>query len=467
MAKLAYNETLVNESLSLLKRAESEISNTGASVVSALSTVAGARGANYLDMSAMLGAGGLNESCIQLIEETITGINARVEMIEEYNEDYENAGFFKKLFSTGRLLGTKAFEGLFGAGEQIVDGFASAAGFLVGIVNKDAKEAIGEFVKKDHVGDYYESLYNGELSDTVKYSFVKEDGFFANAAKIIGTSAGYTAALALGGGIYGAATKVAGTAASSATLFQSSVTGAKVLMGSVKAAATMAGIGGMGSGTQAAMQSGKTFDEALLTGVKTAAIQAGTVLVVDWGIKKIAKAWSNFKTKRAGGAADDIAGVADDAVGKGTGAADDIAGGADDAAAGASGNNPKGPTNNPSGGAAGAADDLGKGTGAASSADDIGRGTGGAANSADDIGRGAGNTNSGTGTNTGKGTGAASSADDAAGAAGRNSNGGQQGSSSSSSSSAITSSIFLFECMISNNSAFFFSHFVSSSIYSA
>ena len=103
MAKLAYNETLVNESLSLLKRAESEISNTGASVVSALSTVAGARGANYLDMSAMLGAGGLNESCIQLIEETITGINARVEMIEEYNEDYENAGFFKKLLNVSTV----------------------------------------------------------------------------------------------------------------------------------------------------------------------------------------------------------------------------------------------------------------------------------------------------------------------------------------------------------------------------
>ncbi len=315
MAKLAYNETLVDESLSLLKRAESEIANTGTSVVSALSTIAGARGAGYLDMSAMLGAGGLNESCIALIEETVSGINARVEMIKEYNEDYENAGFFEKLFSSAGLIAAKFTEGLFGAGEQIVDGFASAAGFVVGIFDKDAKEAIGEFVKKDHVGDYYKNLYDGALSDVVKYSYFKEDGFVATAAKIFGTSAGYTAALALGGGIYGAATSVAtGSAVTSASILQSSVAGAKVLMGSVKAAATIAGIGGMGQGTQAAMLSGKTFDEALLTGVKTAAIQAGTVLVVDWGIKKISKAWSNFKSRKAAGAADDIAGAADDAA---------------------------------------------------------------------------------------------------------------------------------------------------------
>ena len=81
MAKLEYTEELVEETLNLLKKAETEISNTGPNVVSALQTVAGARGANYLDINSMLGAGGLNETCIQLIEDTISGINARVEMI--------------------------------------------------------------------------------------------------------------------------------------------------------------------------------------------------------------------------------------------------------------------------------------------------------------------------------------------------------------------------------------------------
>ena len=155
MAKLEYNEALVDESLSLLKQAETQISNTGTNVVSALRTVAGARGANYLDINAMLGAGGLNESCIELIEQTVTGINERVEMIKQYNEDYENAGFFEKVFSSVGLIGAKFVEGIFGAGEQIIDGFASAAGLVVGIVSKDAKESIGEFVKKDHVGDYF------------------------------------------------------------------------------------------------------------------------------------------------------------------------------------------------------------------------------------------------------------------------------------------------------------------------
>ena len=362
MAKLAYNEELVDESLSLLKQAETQIANTGNNVVSALSTIAGARGANYLDMNSMIGAGGLNESCIQLIEETVSGINARVEMIKEYNEDYENAGFFKKVFSTVGLIATKFSEGLFGAGEQIVDGFASGAGFVLGILGqKDAKEAIGEFVKKDHVGDYYKNLYDGALSDMVKYSAVKEDGFVANAAKIFGTSAGYTAALALTGGIVGATTGVAsGAAVTGAQIFNSGVTGAKVLMGSVKAAATMAGIGGMGMGTQAAMQSGKTFDQAVWTGLKTAAIQAGTVIVVDWGIKKIAKAWSNFKSNKAAGIADDVAGTADDA------------------ASAAGQNNPTGPQNGPAGG--------GSAKGAMKNADDFLNATGKSADEmADDL----------------------------------------------------------------------------------
>ena len=362
MAKLAYNEELVDESLSLLKQAETQIANTGNNVVSALSTIAGARGANYLDMNSMIGAGGLNESCIQLIEETVSGINARVEMIQEYNEDYENAGFFKKVFSTVGLIATKFSEGLFGAGEQIVDGFASGAGFVLGILGqKDAKEAIGEFVKKDHVGDYYKNLYDGALSDMVKYSAVKEDGFVANAAKIFGTSAGYTAALALTGGIVGATTGVAsGAAVTGAQIFNSGVTGAKVLMGSVKAAATMAGIGGMGMGTQAAMQSGKTFDQAVWTGLKTAAIQAGTVIVVDWGIKKIAKAWSNFKSNKAAGIADDVAGTADDA------------------ASAAGQNNPTGPQNGPTGG--------GSAKGAMKNADDFLNATGKSADEmADDL----------------------------------------------------------------------------------
>ena len=217
MAKLEYNEALVDESLSLLKQAETEIANTGTNVVSALKTIAGARGANHLDINSMLGAGGLNESCIQLIEQTVTGINERVEMVKEYNEDYENAGLFEKLFSSVGLVATKFTEGLFGAGEQIIDGFASATGLIVGIFDKDAKEAIGEFVKKDHVGDFYKGLYDNQLSDMVKYSYFKEDGIVATAAKIFGTSAGYTAALALGGGIYGAATHVATAGAGAVT----------------------------------------------------------------------------------------------------------------------------------------------------------------------------------------------------------------------------------------------------------
>ena len=108
-------------------------------------------------------------------------------------------------------------------------------------------------------------------------------------------------------------------------------------MGSVKAAATLAGIGGMGSGTQAAMLSGKTFDEAVWTGVKTGIIQAGTVLVVDWGIKKISKAIAQFKAGNAAddvaNAADDVANAADDAANAGTNGASS----ADDAASAAGG----------------------------------------------------------------------------------------------------------------------------------
>ena len=99
--------------------------------------------------------------------EYIIKLEKENEQFKEYNEDYENAGFFKKVFSTVGLIATKFSEGLFGAGEQIVDGFASGVGIIVGIFDKDAKEAIGEFVKK---GDTIMTLYYDKVLPEIDIS---------------------------------------------------------------------------------------------------------------------------------------------------------------------------------------------------------------------------------------------------------------------------------------------------------
>ena len=349
MAKLELDEGLVNQALSELDSATSELGSVDSEISSAINAILSARGIEYVDTSSIQKATGLSEGCNQLISNLKSGISERVEEIKKYNEDVDNTGILSRIFSTIGLLGTKLIEGFAKGGEEILDGFASAAGFLVGFVSKDTQDKIGEFVKKDHVGDYFDGLYKNELSGMVKASYAKEDGIAAKVFEVIGTAGAYTAALAVGGAVTGTAMKT-----------------------SLAAGATVAGIGGLGAGTEVGLQSGKTYNEAFAQGVKTGVISAGTVVAVNYAIRGVAKAINHFKSgsgaSSVANAADDVANAADDAGRTASNMGDDAAkaaskgkastgaGAADDAAKAAS----KGKTS----AGAGAADD------AANAADD-------------------------------------------------------------------------------------------------
>ena len=82
MAKLRYNPERVDQAVQLLQQANVGLAATDSSMQSAVGTVTGARGIEYVDCGALMGGVGLGAGCQSLIEQTITSINARAEQIK-------------------------------------------------------------------------------------------------------------------------------------------------------------------------------------------------------------------------------------------------------------------------------------------------------------------------------------------------------------------------------------------------
>ena len=283
MAKLNYNEQLVNSSLDLLKNAENELSNTDENINSAISKIRSAKGIEFVDTAGFVGIAGMGKQCQELIETAIKGINGRVELIKEYNEDYSKIGSAKKIFSTVGLGVVKFIEGALTAGENITDGFASAVGFFAGLLGgekgrnwRDTK--VAEYVKRDYIGDRFRNLYEGSLSDMVKASAMSIDGLGAKICKIAGTATGYSLALAGAGALSGGIGSV--VTGGSKTIFAASKLGAQKALYSLGATMVAAGAGGIGSGTELALQKGLPYNNAIWHGAKTGAVQVGLVLTI-------------------------------------------------------------------------------------------------------------------------------------------------------------------------------------------
>ena len=130
MAKLNYDEALVEQAVTEMNNAKSYMSGTSSSLTSAIGIITGARGANYIDTSSMQPAVGMVDTITGDIETTQGEIAKKVQMILEYNSEVDSMGFVERLFGTAGLIGTKFVEGLFTGGEQIIDGFASAVGWV-------------------------------------------------------------------------------------------------------------------------------------------------------------------------------------------------------------------------------------------------------------------------------------------------------------------------------------------------
>ena len=257
MARYVYNKDAVSEVIDQLETAIDELSDVNTEILEGFSTIQTARGGQYINIDS---ADALKYKDIadQAIRDVIKDIRAKAQAIEEYN----SASWLKKASSTVAMAFTKFSEGFFSAGENILDGFASLGGMVVGIFSKDAQNSIGEFIAKDHVGDAYKAAYNGGiLSDVEKYSAFSSESTAANVFKGFGTATGYAlAAVATGG--------------SAASL------GAN--MG-------VAFVGGLGSGTQEGLQAGLDYDDAFVHGTAKGAVSAGTVYVFSKGSELIGK----------------------------------------------------------------------------------------------------------------------------------------------------------------------------------
>lgn len=320
MARYTYNASLVSQAIEELSSACKALDSTNGEIQKGISTVSSARGAENIDVDFSY-ITNYQSQVIEYIEMMSTEISGKAQEIEEY----QSAPWYKKLFATIGMGALKLVEGLGSFVENLGDGLVSVAGFVGGVFSSDFQDACAEFVKKDHVGDFFYDQYEeGGLQWLNKYSVMSHQSTAANVLKGIGTATGYI--------IVGVATGGMGTAG-------------------LGISAATALVGGVGSGTQSGLQQGLSFNEAFGKGVKQGAVSAATTLVVgglankltagaragkaldsldelSGAASKTSQSVKNLKDiMKSAGLGDDVINLTDDIVGL----TDDVANFADDA----------------------------------------------------------------------------------------------------------------------------------------
>lgn len=279
MSRYDYNESKVNSAKETLENAKSAISNTATDFSTALSQIVTAS-KGYLEID--------TTTLPQIPEEVNSSIDSMVALIAEKQamiEEYNDSPWYEKLGASFAMGVTKIGEGIATAGETIIDGGATVVGGIGGLFSSDFQDSCAEFIEKDHVGDYFADQYeNGGLKWINDKSYFSSTSTAASVFKGVGVATGYVAVAAVTGG--GAAT-LGGTGFGA---------GATAGINSIGLQAGIAGLGGVGSGTQSGLQSGLSFNEASMQGLKQGAIQAGTVFVAG----KVAQNISNKLKGNAG-----------------------------------------------------------------------------------------------------------------------------------------------------------------------
>lgn len=277
MARYVYNRDAVDNGLTFLNDANTLITSSYDLFSSGIKIISSARGSDNLNYSSF-NFSGIQESISDNISSLITTVTNNANMIDEYNA----APWWKKFTASVDMANIKFTEGFLTGGEQIVDGFATAVGFVAGLFSSTAKDAIGDFIRKDHVGDYFENEFkNGRFKDVEKYSSFSSHSGVANIFKGFGTATFYIA-------------------------------GAAALGGSTAMNVAVAGIGGVGRETENALQNGLSFNEAAWKGLKAGAIQAGTTYAAITAANGLAKAFTSKNASKA------ISSNLDDAVNSST-----------------------------------------------------------------------------------------------------------------------------------------------------
>ena len=287
MARYTYNASLVSQAIEELSSACKALDSTNGEIQKGISTVSSARGAENIDVDFSY-ITNYQSQVIEYIEMMSTEISGKAQEIEEY----QSAPWYKKLFATIGMGALKLVEGLGSFVENLGDGLVSVAGFVGGVFSSDFQDACAEFVKKDHVGDFFYDQYEeGGLQWLNKYSVMSHQSTAANVLKGFGTAAGYIAIGVATGGMGTAGLAVSGGAAF---------------------------LGGVGSGTQSGLQQGLSFNDAFGKGVKQGATAAATTIVVGGLANKLGS------LAKGASATDDVIGATDDIANASARSLDDV-----------------------------------------------------------------------------------------------------------------------------------------------
>ena len=233
-----------------------EVNNIANSIPSAGSAVSGALSAlNSVNGMALIG--GLQLGNVDAAFDTVTAqVKSIANQMDKRVGDakYYSSSTWDKIWGTAGMVVAKAGEGFLGAFEDIGDGVVSILGWT-GIISDETAASI---IEKDWSHDIMDWAYYSR--DISKYSAFTEDSAIAGACEIAGKAAGYMYA---GGALNG----VLGTTGKAISV------GGKLLASSSTLTATaVAGIGGLGSGTQTGLYQGKSFRDAVSTNGKNTMI---------------------------------------------------------------------------------------------------------------------------------------------------------------------------------------------------
>ena len=192
----------------------------------------------------------------QYIDETVNMINEFADTLDKAVnkiKEYSEGNGLEKIFDTTLMAGTKFTEGVLGVFEDIGDAGITALNW-VGLIDDDVAEyAVGMEWSKDNAVDDW-------IIKKADMSAFTEDSLMAGAFELAGEIGCYI--------VLGEVLAPAG-------------------MSSVAAQTVIAGTAGFGSGTESAINQGKSIDQARWTGVKTGATQAAIAFAAGKAAEKI------------------------------------------------------------------------------------------------------------------------------------------------------------------------------------
>ena len=217
---------------------------------------------------------GINEVILGGEESTgvINLINQKKESADDYAKQTEEHPFLTG-FATGGMVLSKFGEGFVSAFEAVVvdcpvaivgGGFTTLFDKIAGTHTNDA---VADFVEKDYSGMAFGTL--NDATGISKYSLITSDSGLSNLCKGAGVATGY---LVMGGLASGYA-----AGASNATTIT------KFLASSTNSNTIIAGLGGIGSGTQNSLRRGNTF----ATAIKDGFIQGGEQALTAYAMGKL------------------------------------------------------------------------------------------------------------------------------------------------------------------------------------